>query len=64
MEMGVEVSTPAGVYADCVTVVETSPLEPDEECITVFAPGVGMIVDDSVQLVEIRPVIPPVSSQD
>ena len=55
MEMGVKVITPAGGFDDCVTVVETTPLEPEEEDITVFAPGVGMIVDDSLELVEYIP---------
>ncbi len=52
LEMGVTVTTKAGTFTDCVKLVETTPLEPDEECISVYAPGVGPVVDDELVLVE------------
>ncbi|MHC4251119.1 MAG: hypothetical protein ACYS9X_18520 [Planctomycetota bacterium] len=44
------VQTPGGTFADCLRVVETTPLEPGSESIKVYAPGVGMIVDDDLKL--------------
>ncbi len=52
--MGFAVETPAGVFENCVVVLETSLLEPDEETIKIYAPGVGLIVDDGLELVEFR----------
>ena len=46
------VKTPAGAFEDCVAVLETTPLEPDSESIKVYAPGVGLIRDDFLELVE------------
>lgn len=51
IEMGLTVETPAGTYTDCVKVVETTPLEPDEESISIYAPDVGLIVDDELIVV-------------
>jgi hypothetical protein len=33
-------------------VVDTTPLEPDEETVKVYAPNVGLIVDGPLELVE------------
>ena len=52
METGVTVRTPAGTFRNCVTVLESTPLEPDEEVIKIYAPGVGLIVDDQLVLVD------------
>ena len=51
-EMDLEFSTPAGDFEDCVLIVETSPLEPNSESIKIYAPGVGMIFDNELELVE------------
>ena len=52
VEMGLEVETPAGVFKNCVVVLETSELEEDEEVIKIYAPGTGQIVDEALELVE------------
>jgi len=49
---GLTIETPAGVFEDCVMVLETTPLEPDEEVLKVYAPGVGLISDGQLELVE------------
>jgi len=54
--MGMEVTTDAGTFEGCVRVDETTPLEPGDVSVKVYAPGVGLIVDDVVELVEV--VIP------
>lgn len=50
--MGLTIETPAGVFHNCVMVVETTPLEPGSESVKIYAPGIGLIVDDAVELVE------------
>lgn len=52
VSMGLTVETPAGTFHDCIYIVETTPLEPGDESIKIYAPGVGLIVDDVVELVE------------
>ena len=52
MGMGAVIETPAGVFRNCVTVLETTPLEPDEETLKIYAPGVGLVIDGSLELVE------------
>ena len=51
-EMGLTMDTEAGTFNDCVRVVETTPLERRSESIKVYCPGVGLVVDSDVQLVE------------
>jgi hypothetical protein len=50
--MGLEITTPAGTFAKCVKVVETTPLEPGAETVKVYCPGVGLVMDNAVTLVE------------
>jgi len=50
-ESGLTIDTPAGTFENCVLVRETSDLE-DGVSIKVYAPGVGLIEDDGVQLTE------------
>ncbi len=50
--MGVTVETEAGTFEDCLEVWETTPLEPDDLSIKLYAPGVGLVVDDVTELVE------------
>jgi hypothetical protein len=45
------VTTPAGTFTGCLTVSETTPLEPDELSFKSYAPGVGLIHDDAIRLV-------------
>jgi len=52
VEMGIEITTEAGTFADCVRVVETTPLEPGSESEKIYCPEVGLVVDDIVELVE------------
>jgi hypothetical protein len=51
---GLEVETEAGQFQDCVEVTETSPLEPGSESTKVYCPGVGLVIDNDLVLVEIR----------
>jgi hypothetical protein len=54
VEMGLDVETDAGTFHDCVRIVETTPLEPKSESEKIYCPGVGLVVDSDVQLVEIE----------
>jgi hypothetical protein len=57
VEMGLEVTTPAGTFDRCVKVAETSPLEPGTETVKIYCPGVGLVVSDVLTLVEVRSTI-------
>ena len=54
VEMGLDVETDAGDFHDCVRIVETTPLEPKSGSEKIYCPGVGLVVDSDVQLVEIE----------
>lgn len=43
--------TPAGKFTNCLKTRETSPLEPDHTEYKVFAPGIGIVQDDTLKLV-------------
>ncbi|MHC5053740.1 MAG: hypothetical protein ACYTKD_03365 [Planctomycetota bacterium] len=58
------VQTPGGTFTDCLRVVETTPLEPGSESIKVYAPGVGMIVDEDLKLVSYGKHQPPSAAPD
>jgi len=49
--VGLTVETPADTYADSVKIEETTPLEKNAKDIKVYAPGVGLIVDDTLERV-------------
>ncbi|MHC5023809.1 MAG: hypothetical protein ACYTGG_07845 [Planctomycetota bacterium] len=49
-EMGLRVVTPAGTFDDCVLVDESSAIEPGTSE-KIYAPGIGLIQDDELQLV-------------
>ena len=51
-EMGLTIETDADTFTDCVRVVETSPLERKSESIKVYCPGIGLVIDSDVRLVE------------
>jgi hypothetical protein len=55
VEMGLDVTTHAGTFAECVKVVETTPLEPGAETVKVYCPGVGLVMDSGVTLVDFGP---------
>lgn len=42
----------AGTFEECLKVDETSPLEPGEHSIKVYAPGIGMVKDGAATLVK------------
>lgn len=58
-EMDLDVEVPAGDFERCVQVIETTPLEPDDESEKLYCPGVGLVFDDGVELVEHDPAPPP-----
>ena len=51
-EMGLDVSTDAGDFEDCVLVLESSGLDCEDESEKIYAPGVGLVVDDELELVD------------
>ena len=52
--MGLEIEVPAGVFDGCVEVLETTPLDPEEESTKIYCPGIGLVIDDEAELVEYR----------
>lgn len=52
MAMDVTAETEAGTFENCLEVWETTPLVPDDLSIKVYAPGVGLVMDDVTELVE------------
>ena len=47
------VQTPAGTFEKCLKTKETTPLEPDQVGFKIYAPGIGLVQDGAVKLVEI-----------
>ena len=45
------VTTPAGVFANCLKIEETTPLEPGAKEYKYYAPGVGLVQDGDLKLV-------------
>jgi len=55
--MGVTMETEAGTFTDCVEVLDTNALEPDEEGDRkVYCPGIGLTADEDAELVEVERV--------
>jgi hypothetical protein len=52
VDMGLTIVTPAGTFENCVEVFETTPLDPDEESTKRYCPGIGLVFDDGVELVD------------
>ncbi|HEX9734502.1 MAG TPA: hypothetical protein VGG06_21230 [Thermoanaerobaculia bacterium] len=53
VEMGLTVEVPAGTFEDCVAVIETTGLDPDEEGFKIYCPEIGLVNDnDAIELVE------------
>lgn len=46
------VEVPGGNFEGCVQVFEDTPLEPDSDSEKVYCPGVGLVVDDDLELVQ------------
>jgi hypothetical protein len=45
------VQTPAGTFKNCLKVEETNPLEPGTKEYKYYAPGIGLVLDDKLELV-------------
>jgi hypothetical protein len=52
IQMDLEIDVPAGAFEDCVRIRETSPLEPGHKTLKVYCPGVGLVVDNKIELTE------------
>ena len=50
--MGLKVTTPAGVFRNCVVVSEDSAIEAGAESTKVYCPDVGLVIDDEFELVD------------
>ena len=44
--------TPAGSFSECVEVFETTPLEPSARSTKAYCPGIGLVRDDELRLVD------------
>ncbi|MGD8568612.1 MAG: hypothetical protein PVJ39_11020 [Gammaproteobacteria bacterium] len=53
---GEEIEVPAGEFENCVEMEDTSDLAPDEADEKYYCPGVGITIDEDLQLVSIREV--------
>lgn len=53
VDVGLTIDVPAGHFTNAVRVLETSPLERSSRDIKIYAPGVGVIVDETLELTEI-----------
>lgn len=49
-------TTPAGVFENCIRVEETSGLDPDEKYYKTYAPGIGLIQDEDLLLTSFKTV--------
>lgn len=47
------INTPLGVFKNCLKTRETSPLEPDAEDFKFYAPGIGLIKDNELELSQV-----------
>jgi hypothetical protein len=50
--MGLEIETEAGVFEGCVEIEDSSALDPSAGDQKLYCPGVGLVVDEDVELVE------------
>jgi hypothetical protein len=53
VRMGLEVSVPAGDFKGCVEIEETTPLEPGNSSTKIYCPGVGLVIDNDLELMGI-----------
>lgn len=52
VSLGATLKTPAGEFKGCLKFVETTPLEPLARDTKVYAPGIGLVRDGSLRLIE------------
>jgi len=52
--MGLQISTAAGNFEDCVEVFETTRLEPRSKSTKRYCPGIGLVFDDGLELIAFR----------
>ena len=50
---GLQLSLPAGTFKGCIETRETSPLEPGSISVKFYCPGVGLVVDNDLELAAI-----------
>jgi hypothetical protein len=50
VEMGLEITVPAGTFQNCVKINETTPLDKHELSEKWYCPGVGLVKDNDVEL--------------
>ncbi len=50
--MGLRATVPAGTFLGCVEVEETNALEPGDKGLKVYCPGVGIVMDEDLELVD------------
>ena len=55
VEMGFALETEAAIFQDCVRIVESSPLDPGINSDKTYCAGVGLVIDDELQLTEFTP---------
>jgi hypothetical protein len=51
LSVSVTISTPAGVFTDALVTLESSDIDPDDIGEKVYAPGIGLVQDESLKLV-------------
>ncbi len=54
-DLAASVSVPYGEFEGCLETVESTPLEPGSLSIKLYCPGIGIIDDDGLELIEYRP---------
>ena len=50
---GLTLNLAAGTFKNCIKTIETTPLEPGSESIKYYCPGVGMVIDNDLELAAI-----------
>lgn len=50
---GLTLNLAAGTFKKCIKTIETTPLEPGSESIKYYCPGVGMVIDNDLELAAI-----------
>jgi hypothetical protein len=53
VDEGFSIEVPAGTFDRCIEVRETTPLEPGDVSTKIYCRGVGLVVDDDLELVSI-----------
>jgi hypothetical protein len=53
VDMGIQIDTPAGTFDGCVAVLDSTALDPEAEGdLKIYCPGVGIVMDEILELVE------------